>query len=80
MTITASDHVLPALNCTCPDNIQANNDTSRCGASVVFPPAMVVDNCADTWVAQTSGPASSSFIGVSNVGFTAIDQGGNVCV
>ena len=74
-TITVNDMEEPTI--TCPGDISQDNDPGECGAFVIFPNPVVMDNCPGVTFECT--PSSGSFfsVGTTEVSCVATDASGN---
>jgi hypothetical protein len=75
--VTVLDEINPTI--TCLANINVNNDSGICGASVSYALPMVSDNSNSVLLEQTTGLASGSLfpIGTTTNSFLATDGSGN---
>lgn len=64
----------------CTSDIIALTEDGDCGAVVVFPNAIALEDCGDVFVSQTAGLASGSVfpVGATLIEFTALDSCGNI--
>jgi len=80
MTITVVDDQVP--NVTCPVDITANNDLDECGATIVVPQPIVLDNCGIlSFVNDYNGTSNASAyysVGSTQVLWTITDIHGNI--
>ncbi|MCP4121575.1 MAG: HYR domain-containing protein [Bacteroidetes bacterium] len=75
-TVRVNDTQDPVASC--PGNVVAGNDVTFCGRTVLFPDAMVTDNCPVS-IAQTAGLGSGSLfpVGLNTITYTATDASMN---
>ncbi|HEY0977807.1 MAG TPA: HYR domain-containing protein [Flavobacteriales bacterium] len=76
-TVTVEDPIAPTI--LCPDDIVMDNDPGICGAVVNYILPSVSDNCSNTLLTCTSGPASGSAfpLGITTVTYQATDAAGH---
>ena len=69
--VTVTDRINPVLECT--------GDIETCEEQIVFSNPVVIDNCTDYTLEQTSGLESGSNfpVGVTSNSYTVTDKGGN---
>ncbi|RKD99768.1 HYR domain-containing protein, partial [Marinifilum flexuosum] len=80
-TVTVTDNQNPSI-VDLPSNIEVNNDSGVCGATVTWNAPTSNDNCSGHSISQTAGLTSGSQfpIGLSTVSYTATDASGNSVV
>jgi uncharacterized repeat protein (TIGR01451 family) len=79
-TITIDDNQPPTIQC--PNNVVVESDPYICGAAVLYPYPLGVDNCPDWFVIQLEGPAPGEIFPIGNnpVTYQITDEAGNVTI
>ncbi len=75
-TVTVNDAQAPTF-VGCPANINANNSTGNCSATVTWTAPTSADNCSVTIASSSHNPGDVFPIGTTTVTYTAMDAAGN---